>query len=30
VIAVLSALGVNNRTEAVYRAVSLGMELRHS
>jgi DNA-binding NarL/FixJ family response regulator len=30
VIAVLAALGVNNRTEAVYRAVSLGMELRHS
>jgi DNA-binding NarL/FixJ family response regulator len=27
VIAVLAALGVNNRTEAVYRAVSLGMEL---
>jgi DNA-binding NarL/FixJ family response regulator len=26
--AVMAALGVNNRTEAVYRAVSLGMELR--
>jgi two-component system, NarL family, nitrate/nitrite response regulator NarL len=28
VIAVLAALGVSNRTEAVYRAVSLGIELR--
>lgn len=28
VIAVLAALGANNRTEAVYRAVSLGIELR--
>jgi DNA-binding NarL/FixJ family response regulator len=28
VIAVLAALGVNNRTEAVYRAMSLGIELR--